>query len=69
MADNLYDLSLSPAANLSVETIEEIQTATDKLPSPTLVPDAVSPEVGLVKGGKGLGGITDEDASSVRVHA
>src|SRR3712207_4052153 len=69
VADDLDNLGLAPAANLSVETVEEVQTATDKLPSPTLVTDTMGPEVIVIKGRKVGDCVTDEAASRVGVHA
>lgn len=69
MADDLDDLSLPSASDLAVETIEQVQTTSDKLPSPTFVSNAVSPEVGVIEGRKWCRGVTHETASRVGVHA
>jgi hypothetical protein len=69
MTNNLDNLGLAPAANLTVQTVGEVETTTYKLPSPALVTDAVRPEVLLVEGREGGGSVTDEAAGSVRVHA
>lgn len=69
MANDLYDLSLSTTADLSIQAVEKIKTTTNKLPSPALVANAVSPEVLLVKWRKCGGCITNEAVGSMRVHA
>jgi hypothetical protein len=69
MADDLDDLSLTPATDLSVETVQEVKTTTEELPSPTFVTDAMGPEVVGVERRKGWSCVTDEAASCVRVHS
>lgn len=69
VADDFDNLSLSPLADLTVETVEEIQAATDKLPSPALVTDAVGPEVLLIEWRKRGCSITNEATGCMRVHA
>jgi hypothetical protein len=69
VADNLDNLGLAPAANLAVQTVDKVKTTAYKLPSPALVADAVGPEVGLVERRKGRGGVTDEAARGMGVHA
>ena len=69
MTDDLDNLGLAPAANLSVEAVEEVQAATDKLPSPTLITNAMGPEVIVIKRRKVGNCVTDEAAGRVGVHA
>lgn len=69
MANNLNDLSGAPTADLTVQAVDEIQTASDKLPSPALVTDAVRPEVIVVEGRESRCCITNEAARCVGVHA
>jgi hypothetical protein len=69
VADDLDNLGLASAADLSVETVHEVQTAADKLPSPALVTNAVGPEVVVIERGKGRSCVTHEAASGMRVHA
>lgn len=69
MAHNLNNLCLTSAADLTVQAVAEVETATDKLPSPSLVPDAVSPEVLLVEWRPRRSSVTDETAGSMCVHA
>ena len=69
VADDLDDLCLAPAADLSVEAVEKIKATTDKLPSPTFVTDTMGPEVVMIERRKSRGSVTDEAASRVRVHA
>ena len=69
MAHNFDDLCLASATNLSVQTVEEVQAATNELPSPTLVTNAVSPEIVAIEGRPSWDSITDETAGCVGVHA
>lgn len=69
MANNLDNLGLTPAADLSVQTVTQIQAASYKLPSPTLVANAVVPEVFLIKRRKRRNCITYEAAGCMRVHS
>ena len=69
MSDNLDDLGLPARANLTVETIHEVQTTAEKFPSPSFVTDAVGPEVLSGEGRKWSSSITDEATSGVGVHA
>lgn len=45
MLNDLGDAGLAPAADLTVQTVEQVETTAYKFPSPTLVTDAVGPEV------------------------
>jgi hypothetical protein len=69
MTDDLDNLGLTPAADLTVETVKEVETATEELPSPTLITNAVSPEVLLVEWRPCGNGVSDEAAGCVCVHA
>ena len=69
MSDDLDDLCLPSATNLTVETIGKIQAATDKFPTPSLVSNAVFPEVVMIERRERLGSVTDEAVGGVRVHS
>ena len=69
VANDLDNLGLAPATNLTVQTVHEVQAAAYKLPSPSLVTNAVGPEVVVIKGRKGLCSVTHEAAGCVCVHA
>jgi hypothetical protein len=69
VTDDLDNLGLAPAANLTVETVEEVKTTAKELPSPSLVTNAVRPEVVVVKWRESRGSVTDETAGCVGVHA
>jgi hypothetical protein len=69
MTNDLDNLGFAPAADFTVQTVAEVETTADKLPSPALVTNAVSPEVVLVEGRKGRRGVTNETACCVRVHS
>jgi hypothetical protein len=69
VTDDLDDLGLSPAADLAVQTVAEIETTTDKLPSPAFVANAVGPEVLLVERREVGNGVAYEAAGCMCVHA
>jgi hypothetical protein len=69
VAHNLDDLGFTPAANLTVEAITEVKTTAYKLPSPTLVTNAMGPEVVFVERRESRSSVTNEAAGSVGVHA
>jgi hypothetical protein len=69
VADDLDNLGLAPAADLTVQAVGEVKTTTDKLPSPSLITDAVGPEADLVERRKGSCCVADEAACGVGVHA
>jgi hypothetical protein len=69
MTNDLDNLGFAPAADFTVQTVAEVETTADKLPSPALVTNAVSPEVVLVEGRKGRRGVTNETARCVGVHS
>lgn len=69
MADNLDNLGLAPAADLTIQTVTEVKTTSDELPTPAFVTNAMGPEVLLVKGREDLSCVTHETVGSVRVHA
>ena len=69
VTDDLDNLSLPPAADLAVQAVHQVQATTKELPSPSLVTNAVGPEVLFVEGRIGRSSVTDEAAGSMRVHA
>lgn len=68
MTDNLHNFCLSAAADLTVQTIHQVQTTSKEFPSPTFVANAVVPEVGTSKRRMSGSGVTDEAAGGMRVH-
>jgi hypothetical protein len=69
VTNDLDNLGFTPAANLTVHAVEQVETAAYKLPSPTFVTNAVGPEVVMVERGEGGSGVTDKTAGGVGVHA
>lgn len=69
MTNNFNDLGLPPAADLTVQTIEQVQSTSYKLPSPSFVSNTMGPEVLLVEWRPGRNSVTHEAACGVRVHA
>jgi hypothetical protein len=69
VAHDLDNLGLTSAADFTVEAIHEVKTTAYKFPSPTLVTNAVGPEIIMVERREIRSSVTNEAASSVRVHA
>lgn len=69
MANDLHNLSLSAGANFPIQSLNQIQSSAEKLPTPALVTDAVVPEVLSSKRRDGLRNVTHEAVGSVGVHA
>ena len=69
MSDNLDDLGLPARADFTVQAIHEVKTTAEQFPSPSLVSNAVGPEVLSGKWRKWSSSVTDEAASGVGVHA
>lgn len=69
MADNTSNLGGTASADLTVETLNEIDTATKQFPSPTFVTDTVLPEDLTGERRESVGRVTDEAAHSMSVHA
>ena len=68
MTDDLDNLGLASAANFTVQSVAVVETTTDELPTPTLVTNAVRPEVVARERRERQFGVTDEAANGVRVH-
>jgi hypothetical protein len=68
VTNDLDNLGLAPAANFTVETVEQVKTTTKELPSPSLVTNAVRPEVIVVEWREGRGSVTDKAARGVGIH-
>lgn len=69
MANDTGNLGSTASTDLTVETLNQVDTATKQLPSPTFVTDTVLPEDLTGERRECVGGVTDEAAHSVRVHA
>lgn len=69
MADNASNLGGTACADLTVETLNQVDTATKQFPSPTFVTDTVLPEDLSGERRECVGRVTDEAADSVGVHA
>lgn len=69
MADYFDDLCLSPAANLTVQAISQIQTTSYKLPTPAFVTNAVSPEILVVKRREWRSSVANEAVGCMSIHA
>jgi hypothetical protein len=69
VTNDLDNLSLASAADLAVETIEEVQETTDKLPSPAFITKAMVPEIIVIEWRICRSSVTDEATSGVGVHS
>lgn len=68
MAEDTSNLRISATTDLSVQSLHEIQTAAEQLPSPTLVADAVVPEGFSRKWGVWLYALAHEASGGVGVE-
>lgn len=69
MADYSGDLRATLGTDFPVETLNQIKTTGEQLPSPSLITNAVLPEDLSCEGGERVGGITDEATNGVGVQA
>lgn len=67
MSHDTHDGGLSPAADFAVDSLDKVQSASPKLPSPALISETVTPKVIVVEGRKWVRGISDETASGMSV--
>jgi hypothetical protein len=68
MSHDFDDLRLAARSYLAVQSFTKINTSTDELPSPTLVANAVVPEVLAGKWRIRIRAVADETSSGMRVH-
>lgn len=68
MFDDLDDFGESPALDLAVDPLDQVDSSGDNFPAPALVADAVVPELLSGKGRDGVYSITYETAGSVRIQ-
>lgn len=67
MANDLGDHSLAPGSNLAVETLKYVESSCSELPSPTLIPETMAPELFDVKRRDGSFRVSDEASGSMGV--
>jgi hypothetical protein len=68
MTNDSNNLGFSSGSDLTIDSLEEIETTSPELPSPSLVSNAMLPEVGLIEWRERYGGVTDETSSGVSVE-
>ena len=69
VADHFGDPGFAASADLAVDALDEVEAAAEEFPAPAFVADAVGPEHLAREGGVGGGGVADEAACGVSVHA
>jgi hypothetical protein len=69
MTDDTHDLRVSPATDLTVQTLAQVQTTSPELPAPSFVSDAVSPEVTMVEWREWFNSISYKAPCSMGVQA
>ena len=69
MANNFDNLGISSASNLTVQTFDQVETTSPQLPSPTLITNAMVPEILSGKWREWVASVTNETSGSVGVHA
>lgn len=60
MSHNASDLGLAHRTDLTVETLDQVEASSEKLPSPSEITNAVSPVIVTGKWREGVAGISDE---------
>lgn len=68
MSDNTGDLGFAARTNLTVETLDKVETTGPELPSPAEVTNAVLPVFTSGEGREGSGAVTDEAADGMGVE-
>lgn len=68
MTDDSDNLGLPSASNLTIQTFTEVKSTSPELPSPTLITNAMAPEIVMVKRREWLHGVTNEASGSVSVE-
>ena len=68
MSHDFDDLGLAARSYLAVQSFTQINSSTDELPSPTLIANAVAPEILAGERGVRLDTVANEAARGVRVH-
>ena len=69
MTDYTSDLSIATGSNLAIQSLNQIDTATEELPSPALVTDTMRPENLTCEWRESICSITDEASYSMCVHS
>ena len=68
VANHLHDLGLPSGSDFSIDALTEVDGSPHELPSPPLIPDAMTPEPFASKRTIRLSAISDEAPGRVRVH-
>lgn len=68
MTDNFDNLRLTARANLTIQTFDQIKATSPQLPSPSLVSQAMIPEVRSCKWREWIDAITHKATSGMCVH-
>ena len=69
MLDNLDNFGLTTSTNFTVQTLKEVDSTSEELPSPTFVTNTMRPEVVACERRERLRRVTDEATNGVCVHA
>ena len=68
MTNDTDNLRLSSRSDLTVDSFDEVKTTSPKLPSPSLVTNAMCPEIGLIEWREWNSGVTNEASGGVGVE-
>jgi hypothetical protein len=63
------DFSLAECTNLTIETLKQISSSREELPSPTEITDAVRPVIVTSEGRKAIGSVSDEASHGMGVQS
>ena len=69
MSDNLGNLRFAPCTNLAIQPLDEVESPTNELPSPTFVTETVIPEGFARKRRLRRDSISNEAARGMRVES
>jgi hypothetical protein len=68
MTNDTDNLGFSAGPDLTIDSLDKVETTSPKLPSPSLISNAMPPEVGLIEWREGHSGVTHEATSGVSVE-
>lgn len=69
MSDNTSDLGLPASANFTVQTLNQVETSSPELPSPSEITDTVRPVLLSLKGRECIDRVADEAADGVGIES
>lgn len=68
MTDDSHNRSISSRSNLAVKSLNQVKATSPELPSPSLITDAMVPEIVTSEWREGVRGVSNEASSGVGVE-